>query len=65
MDRKKKDEVKDANRYVFIESAIALGVSLLINIAVTAVFAQGLYEKRNVDVVIRCLFAESFSYHAK
>lgn len=50
IDRQKKEEVKDANRYVFIESAIALGTSLLINIAVTSVFAQGLYGKTNSQI---------------
>jgi natural resistance-associated macrophage protein 2 len=43
VNHKVKEEVSDANRYVFIESTIALGVSLIINIAVTAVFAHGLY----------------------
>lgn len=43
VNRKKKEEISDANRYVFIESAIALFVSLLINISVTAVFAHGNY----------------------
>lgn len=54
IDRQKKEEIKDANRYVFIESAIALGTSLLINIAVTAVFAQGLYGKTNSQVNMIC-----------
>ncbi len=55
VDRNKKEEVRDANRYVFIESAIALGVSLIINIAVTAVFAHGLYQKTNAEVYETCL----------
>lgn len=62
IDRDKKEEVKDANRYVFVESAIALGVSLLINIAVTAVFAQGLFQKSNHDIYQLCknnTFAEN------
>ncbi len=50
-----KEEIKDANRYVFIESSVALGVSLLINIAVTAVFAHGLHGKTNADVFHSCL----------
>lgn len=63
IDRDKKEEVKDANRYVFVESAIALGASLLINIAVTAVFAQGLFQKSNRDIHQLCTntsFAEVF-----
>ena len=51
IDRSKKEEVKDANRYFAIESAIALGVSLLINISVTSVFAHGLYNRTNADMV--------------
>lgn len=59
IDRNRKEEVKDANRYVFIESAIALGTSLLINIAVTAVFAHGLFEKKNNDIRVLCLNSSS------
>lgn len=55
IDRHNKEEVRDANRYVFIESAIALGVSLLINIAVTAVFARGLFHKTNRDIHLECV----------
>ena len=40
MDRTNKEAVKEANKYVFIESAVALGISLLINISVTSVFAR-------------------------
>jgi natural resistance-associated macrophage protein len=50
-----KEEVNDANRYVFIESSIALGISLIINIAVTSVFAHGLYGKTNKDIFDTCL----------
>lgn len=51
IDRSKSAEVRDANRYVAIESAIALGVSLLINIMVTSVFAHGLYNQTNANIV--------------
>ena len=54
VDRSKKEEVKDANRYVAVESAIALLVSLLINIMVTAVFAHGLYGKKNREIRGMC-----------
>lgn len=54
IDRNKREEVKDANRYVFIESAIALGTSLIINIAVTAVFADGLFNKTNKNIHDMC-----------
>uniref|UniRef100_A0A3P8NP91 Solute carrier family 11 member 2 n=1 Tax=Astatotilapia calliptera TaxID=8154 RepID=A0A3P8NP91_ASTCA len=51
VDRKNKKEVKEANKYFFIESAIALFVSFLINVFVVAVFAQAFYSKSNMDVV--------------
>lgn len=51
MDRKNKKEVKEANKYFFIESSIALFVSFLINVFVVAVFAQAFYNKTNMDVV--------------
>ncbi|RWS11114.1 Protein Malvolio-like protein [Dinothrombium tinctorium] len=54
VNRNNYEEVKDANRYVFIEAAIALGVSLIINISVTSVFAAGLYGKTNLDVFNMC-----------
>lgn len=54
VDRSKREEVRDANRYVAIESAIALLVSLIINIMVTSVFAHGLYDKTNAQVRAMC-----------
>jgi natural resistance-associated macrophage protein len=50
-----KEEVNDANRYVFIESAIAMGISLIINIAVTSVFAHGLYGRTNREIYETCI----------
>lgn len=55
VDRTKEPEVREANFYIAIESAIALGVSLLINIMVTSVFAYGLYNKTNLDIHNQCL----------
>ena len=51
IDRKNKKEVKEANKYFFIESTIALFISFLINVFVVAVFAQAFYNKTNADVV--------------
>uniref|UniRef100_A0AAQ5ZBC2 Solute carrier family 11 member 2 n=1 Tax=Amphiprion ocellaris TaxID=80972 RepID=A0AAQ5ZBC2_AMPOC len=51
VDRKNKKEVKEANKYFFIESTIALFVSFLINVFVVAVFAQAFYNKTNMQVV--------------
>ncbi|MEQ2214202.1 hypothetical protein XENOCAPTIV_021270, partial [Xenoophorus captivus] len=50
VDRKNKKEVKEANKYFFIESSIALFVSFLINVFVVAVFAQAFYNKTNMEV---------------
>ncbi|XP_029007453.1 natural resistance-associated macrophage protein 2 [Betta splendens] len=54
VDRKDKKEVKEANKYFFIESSIALFVSFLINVFVVAVFAQAFYGKTNIDVSNMC-----------
>ncbi|XP_033822220.1 natural resistance-associated macrophage protein 2-like isoform X1 [Periophthalmus magnuspinnatus] len=54
VDRKNKKEVKEANKYFFIESSIALFVSFLINVFVVAVFAQAFYSKTNSDVIQKC-----------
>lgn len=54
VDRSKKEEISEANRYFFIESAIALFVSLVINIFVVSVFAEGLYGKTNADIYELC-----------
>lgn len=51
MDRKNKKDVKEANKYFFIESTIALFISFLINVFVVAVFAQAFYNKTNMEVV--------------
>uniref|UniRef100_A0A3Q2QE90 Solute carrier family 11 member 2 n=1 Tax=Fundulus heteroclitus TaxID=8078 RepID=A0A3Q2QE90_FUNHE len=54
VDRKDKKAVKEANKYYFIESSIALFVSFLINVFVVAVFAQAFYNKTNMEVVSTC-----------
>lgn len=54
IDRKNKKEVKEANKYFFIESTIALFVSFLINVFVVAVFAQAFYNKSNIEVNTEC-----------
>ncbi|KAK7471643.1 hypothetical protein BaRGS_00035740 [Batillaria attramentaria] len=55
IDRSKKDEVKEANKYFFIEAAIALFVSFLINVFVVSVFAEGFYGKTAPEVYNNCL----------
>ncbi|KAK2862282.1 hypothetical protein Q5P01_001815 [Channa striata] len=54
VDRKNKKEVKEANKYFFIESSIALFISFLINVFVVAVFAEAFYNKTNIDVNEEC-----------
>lgn len=51
MNRANKREVREANKYFFIESCIALFVSFIINIFVVTVFAEAFFEKTNADVV--------------
>lgn len=43
--------MKEANKYYFIESTIALFISFLINVFVVAVFAEAFYDKTNIEVV--------------
>lgn len=54
VDRRNKKDVKEANKYFFIESAIALFISFLINVFVVAVFAEAFYGKTNMDVNKMC-----------
>ncbi|CAH1237098.1 unnamed protein product [Diabrotica balteata] len=54
IDRSKPAKIKEANMYYYIESAIALLCSLVINIFVVAVFAYGLFQKSNRGLVDQC-----------
>lgn len=51
MNRANKQEVREANKYFFIESCIALFVSFIINVFVVSVFAEAFFEKTNEQVV--------------
>lgn len=51
VDRSKPEKIKDANLYFFIEAAIALFVSFIINVFVVAVFAHGLHKTTNNEIV--------------
>ncbi|XP_076461105.1 natural resistance-associated macrophage protein 2-like isoform X2 [Babylonia areolata] len=55
VDRTKKDEVKEANKYFFIEASVALFVSFIINVFVVSVFAEGFYGKTASEVYNNCL----------
>lgn len=51
VDRSSRKEVKEANKYFFIEACLALFVSFLINVFVVAVFAEAFYGRTNSEVV--------------
>lgn len=45
--------------YFFIEACVALFVSFVINVFVVSVFAHGMYNKTNADIV-----SYSFEFHS-
>lgn len=55
VDRTKKEEVKEANKYFFIEASVALFVSFIINVFVVSVFAEGFYGKTSGQVYNSCI----------
>ncbi|KAK1151057.1 natural resistance-associated macrophage protein 2 isoform X1 [Acipenser oxyrinchus oxyrinchus] len=59
IDRSKKSEVKEANKYFFIESCVALFISFLINVFVVAVFAEAFYGRTNEEVHDVCTNSSS------
>ncbi|KAI1229801.1 hypothetical protein IHE44_0010804 [Lamprotornis superbus] len=64
VNRADKREVREANKYFFIESCIALFVSFIINIFVVTVFAEAFFNKTNADVgvVLGCYFGPAALY---
>ncbi|XP_077644755.1 natural resistance-associated macrophage protein 2-like isoform X2 [Lonchura striata] len=59
VNRADKREVREANKYFFIESCIALFVSFIINIFVVTVFAEAFFNKTNAQVRQVCANASS------
>ncbi|XP_043281269.1 protein Malvolio [Venturia canescens] len=55
IDRRNPVKVKEANKYYFIEASFALFVSFVINVFVVAVFAHGLFDKTDSDVLQVCI----------
>ncbi|XP_053969809.1 protein Malvolio isoform X2 [Anastrepha ludens] len=55
IDRRQPKKVSEANFYFFIEAAVALFVSFIINLFVVAVFAHGMFGKTNQDVLDVCV----------
>ena len=54
VDRRQPTKVREANFYFFVEAAIALFISFIINVFVVAVFAHGMYGKKNSDIISQC-----------
>ncbi|XP_058529884.1 natural resistance-associated macrophage protein 2 isoform X3 [Ochotona princeps] len=54
VNRANKQEVREADKYFFIESCVALFVSFIINVFVVSVFAEAFFEKTNEQVVDVC-----------
>ncbi|OWK16662.1 hypothetical protein Celaphus_00011487 [Cervus elaphus hippelaphus] len=63
VDRANKQEVREANKYFFIESCIALFVSFIINVFVVSVFAEAFFGKTNEQVVAVCKNSSSPHTH--
>ncbi|XP_052495647.1 natural resistance-associated macrophage protein 2 isoform X1 [Budorcas taxicolor] len=63
VDRASKQEVREANKYFFIESCIALFVSFIINVFVVSVFAEAFFGKTNEQVVAVCKNSSSPHTH--
>ncbi|KAJ3586784.1 hypothetical protein NHX12_013177 [Muraenolepis orangiensis] len=63
VDRSNKKDVKEANKYFFIESSIALLVSFLINVFVVAVFAEAFSGQTNAEVFAVCNASGSPNSH--
>lgn len=51
VDRSSRKDVKEANKYFFLEACLALFVSFLINVFVVAVFAEAFYGRTNSEAV--------------
>lgn len=51
MDTTNANRVREANKYYFIETSIAVSLSFVINLFVVSVFGSGLYNKTNQEIV--------------
>ncbi|XP_054033453.1 natural resistance-associated macrophage protein 2 [Dryobates pubescens] len=59
VERGSRRAVREANKYFFLESCIALFVSFIINVFVVAVFAEAFYGRTNADVNAVCVNSSS------
>ncbi|CAG5131043.1 unnamed protein product, partial [Candidula unifasciata] len=55
VNRENRKEVREANKYFFVEAAIALFISFLINVFVVSIFAEGFYDKTAPEIYNNCL----------
>ncbi|KAF6028214.1 SLC11A1 [Bugula neritina] len=64
VDRTKRSQIKEANFYFFIEAAIALFVSFIINLFVVAVFAEGFSteSEKDLGVFLGCKYGAAALY---
>ncbi|XP_014767971.1 natural resistance-associated macrophage protein 2 isoform X1 [Octopus bimaculoides] len=62
IDRSNKNKVKEANMYYFIEAAIALFISFLINLFVVSVFAEGFSQQDNNKTVYEECIQHEIAY---
>ncbi|EEZ98001.1 protein Malvolio [Tribolium castaneum] len=62
VDRSRPEKIKEARMYYMLENAIALVCSFIINIFVVTVFAYGLFEKTNNEILNNCPKNESLVY---
>ncbi|XP_078057170.1 natural resistance-associated macrophage protein 2-like [Mustelus asterias] len=61
VNRANKKEVREANRYFFIEACLALLLSFLINVFVVSVFAEAFYNRTNAEVHEMCANSSSLN----
>ncbi|XP_034246130.1 natural resistance-associated macrophage protein 1-like [Thrips palmi] len=59
IDQNRPADVRDANKYYFVETSIAVFVSFIINLFVVSVFGEGLYLRTNQEVRNVCLASGS------
>uniref|UniRef100_H3AS50 Solute carrier family 11 member 2 n=1 Tax=Latimeria chalumnae TaxID=7897 RepID=H3AS50_LATCH len=59
INRSDKREVREANKYFFIEACVALFISFLINVFVVSVFAEAFYGQTNQEVMLCCSITAS------
>lgn len=63
VDRSKSRKVREANFYFFIEAAIALLCSFVINLFVVSVFAEAFYNKTEAELMQTCSNATNIPHH--